>query len=290
MSNAHGTSCKFYGQAESAAQRILDAFKSGTVAKAIAPVFVHRKDGIPCRAWSWGNQLLTILSGTTDARGFRQWEEIGRHVVKGAKAFYILVPVLKKIRATDAHGVEREIMIPVAFKSAPVFRLEDTDGAPVPVDTEILQWIDSLPLVDVARAWGINVDAFNGGQGKPLGRYIRRGSEQAIGLGEKSLATWAHEFLHAADARLGNLKEHGQHWRSETVAELGATVLLETLGYTDESNRAGAWDYIEKYALAAGITPLAACMDVLKRTCDAVSLILAEAEKHNIPATLERAA
>ena len=288
MNHPHATPCSFFGQAESAAQKILDAFQNGTVAGKIAPVFIHRRDGVPCREWSWNNQILTILSGTTDARGFRQWQEIGRFVKKGAKAFYILVPVLKKIRRADANGIEHEFMIPVAFKSAPVFRLEDTDGAPVPVDSEILKWIDSLPLVDVARAWGINVDAFNGGHGKPLGKFIRRGSEQAIGLGEMSLSTWAHEFMHAADARLGNLKEYGQHWRSETVAELGATVLLEVLGYTVESNRAGAWDYIQKYAIAAGIAPVAACMDVLKRTCDAVNLILTEAEKLNV--TVIRAA
>ena len=31
------------------------------------------------RRWSWRNQLLTALSGYHDARGYRQWQEVGRH-------------------------------------------------------------------------------------------------------------------------------------------------------------------------------------------------------------------
>jgi hypothetical protein len=42
---------------------------------------------------------------------------------------------------------------------------------------------------------------------------------------------------------LGNLKEKGQHWRSETVAELGGAILLECLGYSSESDRGGCFDY-----------------------------------------------
>jgi len=33
---------------------------------------------------------------TEDARGFRQWQKVGRRVKKGAKAFYILAPIRKK--------------------------------------------------------------------------------------------------------------------------------------------------------------------------------------------------
>jgi hypothetical protein len=74
---------QFYGQAASAANRILDAFKSGQLPKALATVFIRRDDALPCRAWSWSNQLLTALNGHDDARGFRQWESVGRFVKKG---------------------------------------------------------------------------------------------------------------------------------------------------------------------------------------------------------------
>ena len=70
-------STQFYGKAETAANRILDLFKSGDVPKALAPIFIRRNDAIPCRAWSWSNQLLTALAGYDDARGFRQWHQPG---------------------------------------------------------------------------------------------------------------------------------------------------------------------------------------------------------------------
>jgi hypothetical protein len=68
---------QFYGQSEQAANRILDTFKSGKLPAALAPLFIRRTDGVPCRRWSWSNQLLTALAGTSDARGFRQWHDDG---------------------------------------------------------------------------------------------------------------------------------------------------------------------------------------------------------------------
>ncbi len=77
-----GKRTRFYRQAENAATRILEAFKAGNLPKALAPVFVNRRDNVPCRAWSWSNQLLAALSGHSDARGYRQWQRVGRHVKK----------------------------------------------------------------------------------------------------------------------------------------------------------------------------------------------------------------
>jgi hypothetical protein len=84
--------------------------------------------------------------------------------------------------------------------------------------------------------------------------------------------------MHAADDRLGQLVERGQHWRSETVAELGGAILLEVLGKPVEADRGGCWQYVAAYAKEAGIEALTACQRCLKRTCDAVALILDTAE------------
>ena len=54
---------KFYGKAEAAARTIVEAFQSGDLPKALAPIFVKRRDNVPCRQWSWSNQLLTALAG-----------------------------------------------------------------------------------------------------------------------------------------------------------------------------------------------------------------------------------
>jgi hypothetical protein len=62
------------------------------------------------------------------------------------------------------------------------------------------------------------------------------------------------------------------------VAELGGAVLLECLGHETDSDRGGCWEYVQAYATDAGIEPITACQRVLKRTCDAVALILDTAE------------
>jgi hypothetical protein len=279
---------KYYGKAEEVAARIVEAFKSGNLPKALATVFIRKKDGVPCREWSWNNQLLCILNGTEDARGIKQWNEVGRKVKKGSKCFHILVPLMKTIKETDpTTGQEKKRERLCGFGTAPVFALESTEGAEIPKkDEDVAQWLDSLPFIKVARSWGLDVDAFNGLEGKPHGKYVRN---TAIALAVKNYSTWAHELIHAADDRLGNLKETGQHWRSETVAELGGAILLEATGHEYTSDRGACFEYIRAYAMDAGIEPVQACMTVLKRTCDAVNLLLSAAEKLTASSAVEAA-
>ena len=227
---------------------------------------------------------MVILRGYTDARGFNQWLEVGRWVRKGEKAFYILGPVKKNIIDKETN---EEITIVVGFKGLPVFGLEQTDGEPLPVgDSEIETWIDSLPMLAVAKKWNLSVDVFNGETAGFLGVYRRR---SGIALGVKNLSTWAHELVHAADDRNGSFKEYGQHWRSETVAELGGAVILELLGFSHEADLGGCWAYITGYAEKKEITAVDACMRVLDRTCKAVALILDTAEairqENGVPTT-----
>ena len=266
---------RFYGKAETAATAILEAFQSGDLPAALAPVFIRRKDGVPCCQWSWSNQLIAALHGHYDARGYRQWQAVGRHVTKGQRGFPILVPLSKKIETEDrSTGESTSRFVTYGFKHAIVFGLSQTEGEPIPNgDPEIDNWIESLPLVEVARSWGLSVEAYNGEGSRYRGKYLHG---HAIALGVENLATWCHELTHAADDRLGRLTERGQHWRSETVAELGGAVLLEILG--EESDRGGCWEYVQAYARDAGIEPIIACQRVLKRTCEAVALILDSAE------------
>lgn len=268
---------KYYGKAESVASAILDAFKSGNLPQALAPMFIQRKDKVPCRAWSWANQLVVAIHGHSDARGFRQWEAVGRHVRKGEKALHILAPLIRKVEDTDSAGRTVERPIVYGFKSVPVFGLRQTDGEPLSTgDTATDNYLASLPFLDVAKAWGLNVEAYSGKATGALG-YFQPGTG-TIAVGVRNLSTWAHELTHAADFRLGNLKRFGQHWRTETVAELGGAVLLEALGLAQDSDRGGCFEYIQAYAKAAEIDAITACMRVLKRTCDAVALVLDTAE------------
>jgi hypothetical protein len=265
----------FYGKAEVAAQKILWAFEDpNSLPKPLAKIFIRRRDSPHCRRWSWSNQFLVVIHGFSDARGFRQWQEVGRNVRKGAKAIYILGPVHKKVIDRKTGG---EKVIVVGFKGVPVFGEQQTEGRPLPCgDPDIEKWVKSLPLFAVAKRWGLFVGTFDGEGMGYLGRYIYG---EAIELGVKNLATWAHEFVHAADDRNGSLKEKGQHWRPETVAELGSAVLLEVLGLKQEADLGGCWDYIQSYAAKEKISVTEACLTVLDRTCAAVGLILDTAEE-----------
>lgn len=288
---------QFYGQSEQAANRILDTFKSGKLPAAVARIFIRRTDDVPCRRWSWSNQLLTALSGTSDARGFRQWLDVGRAVRKGAHAFQILGPILVKREERDADtGETRERLALVGFKSIPVFRLDDTDiideerwAAASKAEAESQRFGDGLPLVDVARSWGLTVETYSGSDRGALGWYSAGG--RSIALGVKNLSTWAHELVHAADDRcIGGLKP-GQRADQEIVAELGGAVLLECLGQRDDADVGGSWRYIDSYAQRDGVAPITYCERLLKRVCEAVALMLdTAAELATAPAPIVTAA
>ncbi len=274
---------QFYGKAESVATRIVEQFQSGNIPRALAQVFIKRRDNIPCRSWSWANQLLTALSGFDDARSYRDWQTSGRQVRKGEKSFYILEPCKRKASKTDAEtGEKRDCMIVFGFRAGARFGLDQTDVADAEKwataskrDEAADRFLDALPFVNVARSWSLSVKSHNGKGGKYLGMY-RHG--QSIAIGVENLATWAHELIHAADDRLGRLTERGQHWRSETVAELGGAVLLSCIGQDHDADLGGCWDYIRRYAKENGKDATSAAMSVLNRTCKAVALILEAAD------------
>ena len=261
---------KFYGKAKESAKIILEAFRQpNNLPKPLAQVFIHRKDNVPCRSWSWRNQFLVALQGYRDARGFRQWEQAGRWVKKGERAFYILSPVTKKVVEEDT-GEKKSVVY--GFKGTAVFGYEQADGEPLsPPDPEAERWVQELPLIEVAGEWGRSVESFNGKGASYLCAYRHH---SGIALGVKNLSTWAHELVHAADHRNGKLTELGQHWRKETVAELGGAVLLQILGYPNDADLDGCWKYIQDYAEKAGLEVIDACGKVLQRTCEAVALIL----------------
>jgi len=270
---------KMYGKAENVASKIMEAFRSGSIPGALAQVFIHRKDDMPCRRWSFGNQVMTIFAGTSDARGFRQWEKAGRKVKKGAKSFPILAPCIGK----DKTGEKEETFL-YGFKSIPVFRVEDTEifnaekwAENSGIDQEAESWLKDLPLREVADHWQLNVGSYNGRNMRSLGSYSHG---KAIAIGTENLSTWAHELVHAADDKNGTLtKKHGQDEGNETVAEFGGAILLKILGMDKEADLGGCLDYIQSYAQGDKGKALSRCMSLIKRTCGAVALILDTAEE-----------
>ena len=62
---------------QNAVDQLLDMFKTGKLPEKVAFSIIHRHSGdvIPSDKWSIGNRVLQMLQGTSDARGFRQWQD-----------------------------------------------------------------------------------------------------------------------------------------------------------------------------------------------------------------------
>ena len=90
MASSKNTSSatRLYGKAESAAAQILAVFRQPELLPAaLAPIFIRRKDNVPCRSWSWLNQLLVALHGLLPLAIAARIAVVGRHVKKGEQSF-----------------------------------------------------------------------------------------------------------------------------------------------------------------------------------------------------------
>ncbi|MBP8056855.1 MAG: hypothetical protein KA314_13540 [Chloroflexi bacterium] len=270
------------GRSQEVAEKVIDAFRTGNIAAPLATAYLIRTDDKPVAHWSALNQFICLLFGCTDPRGYDQWKQAGRQVRKGEKAqAHIMVPIRPYQRKSDrqSHQDDDETgqTAPIiGFTTCPVFDVSQTDGDPITEEHPHRDFLDALPLVDVARHWHIHTDTYTGQGARAKGYFVPR--QNAIFLGVENINTWLHELTHAADYRLGNLTETGQHWRSETVAQLGACVLAHMIGCPEYADEGKTFRYITSYAEEAKIETITACGRVLERTLKAVDLILTQAD------------
>lgn len=224
--------------------KLLTMFEQGTFPPAAARTVIARITGVekPCSSWSFLNQLIVLMSGTDDARGYRQWQEVNRYVTKGAKAVYILVPLTMKttIIVSDLEfGESREETrhLIKGFKTAPVFRYEDTDGNPIPDHSYDPPQLP--PLYEVAKHFGmVRYSPKNGGI---LGSCSQSGT---ITLYSHDIDVFFHELGHQVHNSITPLKG-GQHTDQELVAEMVSCVLCEMYGF--QGYQWQGWEYMQAY-------------------------------------------
>ncbi len=220
-----------------AMETVLKAFKSNPEKVALA---IFRGSGKPSDSWSFFNRLIMLMNETEDARGFRQWEKAGRRVKKGAKAFYILAPVRKKVPVRmrrveaieDESGkiveveIEETITVEklVNFKPIPVFRYEDTEGEPLP--EEKFDFEIPCEFQGIIDELGLKVET------EPFRRFYGCYSIQSkvTKLASPELIVFLHELAHAVDDHLHGVYA-GQIPLQEVVAEFSAAVIACLLGY-----------------------------------------------------------
>lgn len=261
----------FNDQVAAICDKLLVTFESGELPPAVARTVIARcsEDNKPCNQWSFGNQLLMIISGTEDARGFRQWQNVKRNVKKGAKAIYILAPITTKVTrinndpATDA-DIQEEISIVKGFKAVPVFRVEDTEGEPLP-DFNYVP-LELPPLFDVAQHFGaVKYYPYNN---RELGSCSIGGN---ITLYSKDVDVFFHELGHQVHGTIKSLQS-GQHIEQEIVAEMVACVLCELYGY--QGYLWQGWEYMKSYTDKEPKKTLKAIMEVLNEVEAVVYKIL----------------
>jgi antirestriction protein ArdC len=254
---------------------ILDRFRNNDIPEAIA-YSMFPIPNIPSAKWSLLNRMIMLLSGTRDARGFRQWLQAKRYVKKGSKAFYILVPYLKKVEDEET-GEETEIL--KGFMAKPVFRYEDTEGEALEYERVELP---KVPLMEKAEEWGISVKAIPGNYGY-YGYYSS--SNKAIGLASQEECVFFHELAHCAHEKVNGTLKNGQDPVQEIVAELSAQALCRIVGKQPHDTLGNSYSYIELYAEKLKTSPYTACLRVLSDTEKVLNLILKEGREYDLKTT-----
>lgn len=248
--------------ARAAMNRVIQQFKDGNLSQLVQVITIRRsKHDMPSANWSLSNQMLAFMQtmgATLDCRGFRQWEEVGRKVKKGAKAVYILGPVTRKIE--DKATGDTKVIV-VGFRSIPVFSIEDTEGDDL--KTETYEPAVMPPLMDVAARLGVKVTWGPIG-GNAYGWFSPKGEH--IHLGTHEWGTFFHELAHAAHNDLEKLKG-GQDVDQEVVAEFTAAVLMSLYGHDYTGN---AWQYISAYASTDPLKAVVRCLSTIEKVVDLI--------------------
>ena len=209
-----------------------------------------------------------LLAGTNDARGFRQWQEVGRTVSHGSRAFHILGPVRKRVRRKVSDEAEepgeRYADVLVRFMPIPVFRYEDTQGQDLPVYQPKIP----PPLMEVAERFGITV------QYERLASGVYGSTDHAnktIVLATEDADVFFHELGHAIHRSFEPKSGHGQEPEAETIAQLVAATLARLYGLSADSF---SWSYIASYDQSNNPQQVGRlCMRVLDRTKKVLELI-----------------
>lgn len=247
--------------------KLLDMFRTGKLPEKVAFSIIHRHPGdvIPSDHWSLGNRILQLLQGTEDARGYKQWQSVGRQVKKGSHAIHILAPMTFKVKEKDTlTGEETEKVVVKGYRPIPVFKYEDTEGADLPYD-HTYEPATRPTFFDAAEKLGVDVE-YKPITANYLGKYSL--NTNSIRLCTHDAVVYYHELAHAVHATLVDLRVFDPK-KAEVVAEFSALVLANIAGI--EGYETQGLDYIEHYA--QDHTPSAAMKEIFSVLNDVEAIV-----------------
>lgn len=207
--------------------------------------------GVYDRFWDYSltNMLLFRIQGIHEpVASFSRWKALGRHVLKGARAKEVIVPILVNEKPPEDESVEEKrerVARLVGFKVVrAVFALSDTDGKEFPPL--------KLPGWDVQTALqklGIRHEPFESINGNLQG--YSHGTAIAINpVAVHPEKTLMHEISHVV---LGHtlphhLEEYQTHWGvMEFQAEAAAYLILNELEMMDEETASHSRGYLRHW-------------------------------------------
>lgn len=226
-------------RAEAALEKLVDLFNKQDLPCMIKKTYLAGYDK-PSNHWSLGNQLIMISEGTSDARSFNAWRQVGRYVKKGTHGFDIIKPIMKTFPVKNEDGTPKmspegkQIFINslIGFTYQREFKFEDTDGKDLPLP----ETPKAPVLSEIAEKWGLKVKFDETMRGE-YGSFNTETGE--IRLCTSDEGTFLHELAHAAGQRIAKRKDQvlptGQNIEEETIAQLTAATIGSLYGLKVEA-------------------------------------------------------
>lgn len=259
---------------------IAGMIERGEIPEVVA-LSVFPKKLVPCSKYSLLNRIIVRLSGTVDARGFSAWRKVKRSVKKGAKAIWIFAPKLKiEEQKNSDSGLTEKVPTLFGFKQIPVFRIEDTDGEPLPHEKDI-KLPRPPPLMEVSERLGIPVK-YVSGNAAWYGLYDP--GEDSITLASPEETVFWHELAHAAHNRIERLKRKDDPFQ-EIVAELCAISVARIYGREVNGQ---SFRYISSYARREKKSLYDAVLSVISTAEKVLSVIFSKADTAAVPYASEQ--
>ena len=191
--------------------------------------------------YSFGNQMLIAIQkpDATMVAGFHLWKKMNRNIKKGEKGIAILVPCFPR-----KDEIEKDPDKPVFFKTAYVFDVSQTDGAPLPEtkvqrlrgEGEYASWMFER-LADIAEEEGIRLDLDPSDLHGANGYYMPKKTLIAISPDlspNHRVKTLVHELAHHFCHKQGivDTYAHGEAEAEGTAFVVCSHFGLDTSDYT----------------------------------------------------------
>lgn len=269
--------------AEQAFNKLVEAVEAGKSATLID----YLKTMARFHNYSVGNAILINFQKpeATQVAGFHTWRRLGRHVKRNERGIAIMAPIVWRRKFThtdDEDQQERKEETTLAFKTAYVFDISQTDGKPLPEFARVKgdPAVYTEKLKEFISEQGIKLkysDSIGSAEGVSIGGMIML-KKRLSPADEFSVLVHelAHEMLHKNRDKIPKEKKV-----RETEAEAVAFVLSQGVGL--DVNTASS-DYIQLYN--GDKKTLMESLDSIQRTASEI-LKAIMTEKVNVPQDIE---